>query len=109
MNFKPIHYTLIAISIATFLAYALWGIVNTQMEQRNALIVIGVAGALSVIRIILTRQTISVKEFYLSIQLAPMLSLLLLIFVALPIRVKAIFAAVAVVQYLIATNYYRKS
>lgn len=96
----------IAIIIATLisLGYVALAIINENLNERNFLFLIGITGVISASRLFFYRTKISVNHYYFVIQTLPIVSLVLLILINFPMRIKVIFATISLIQYLITAH-----
>lgn len=96
----------IAIVMATLisLGYVVLSVINESINERNFLFLIGITGVISASRLIIHRTKISVNHYYFVIQTLPIVSLVLLIIIDIPLKIKIIFTTFSLIQYLITAH-----
>jgi len=96
----------IAIVMATLisLGYVVLSVINESINERNFLFLIGITGVISASRLIIHRTKISVNHYCFVIQTLPIVSLVLLIIIDIPLKIKIIFTTFSLIQYLITAH-----
>jgi hypothetical protein len=103
-KYNMADYIAIAMAMLMSLGYVILAVTNENINERNFLFLIGVSGVISSSRLILYRTKISANHYYFVIQTLPVVSLVLLILINFPMRIKVIFTAFSLIQYLITAH-----
>lgn len=103
-KYNMAEYIAIAMAMLMSLGYVILAVTNENINERNFLFLIGVSGVISSSRLILYRTKISANHYYFVIQTLPVVSLVLLILINFPMRIKVIFTAFSLIQYLITAH-----